>query len=145
MTQSHLLPLRERLSLMVQHAVPGTLIPVDSLRELLGEEQARAASAPGLSLEEVAQRCVAPGSRNKPVQPSTVRKWIREGLRGVRLTAFQWGKSYRVREDALREFIKAVQEAPVHTAPPIIPSGLGNIEDEIAAARQRFAGGNSRG
>lgn len=138
------IPLHEQLSSMVQHAPPGTLIPVDSIRELLRQEQVRAASVSGLSLEEVAQRCATPGSRNKPVQPSTVRKWIREGLRGVRLTAFRWGKSYRVTEEALREFISAVREAPVHSAPLVIP-GARSLEDEVAAARQRFAGGRSRG
>jgi hypothetical protein len=118
---------------------------VDSIRELLHQEQPCTASVPGLSLEEVAQRCTPLGSRNKPVQTSTVRKWIREGLRGVRLTAFRWGKSYRVTEDALREFFRTVENASAHRAPPIVPSGPGSVEDEVEAARRRFARGSPRG
>ena len=145
MSAPHLVLLHERLSSIVRHALPGTLIPVDSIRELLHQEQAGTASASGLSLEEVAQRCAPPGSRNKPVQTSTVRKWIREGLRGVRLTAFRWGKSYRVTEDALQEFIRTVRDASAHRTPPIVPSRPVSVEDEIAAARRRFTGERSRG
>jgi hypothetical protein len=102
--------LHDRLSQMVDAALPGTLVPVSSLRELLDHHQSETRYAdPGLSLEEVAERCAARGNRTKPVGTPTVRKWIRTGLRGVRLKAFPWGMSYRVTEQALASFILALQ------------------------------------
>lgn len=143
MAPPHPLPLHERLTLLVRHALPGTLIPVDSLRELLEEHQRSAAVAPGYSLEEVASRCAALGAGGKPVQPSAVRKWIRDGLRGVRLTAFSWGNTYRVREDALNEFILAIQNAPRRNGrAPAVPPDAASIREEIASSRQKYARGS---
>jgi len=84
--------LHDRLSRMIEHSLPGTLVPVSSLRELLEiyPQEARTAADPGLSLVEVAQRCAARGNRSKPVTTATVRRWIRNGLRGVKLQAFPW-------------------------------------------------------
>jgi len=138
------MPLHERLSLMVQHAPPGTLIPVDSIRALLEDDRLRAA-APGLSLEEVAHRCAARGAGGKAVQPSAVRKWIREGLRGVRLEAFPWGKTYRVREDALDEFILAVANAPPRRVRrPVTATNADSVRGEIASSRRKFASSGTR-
>jgi hypothetical protein len=128
-------PLHERLTLMVQHALPGTLIPVDSIRALLIED--RLPRMPGLSLDEVAQRCAALGSRKEPVKRSAVRKWMRTGLRGVRLSAFPWGKTFRVHEAALEEFICAVQNAPEGARAGSEDDELSRLDSEIAASRRR--------
>ena len=111
--------LHERLSRMVESALPGTLVPISSLRELFEHHQPETRSAdPGLSLEEVAERCAARGSRSKPVGTAAVRKWIRTGLRGVKLEAFPWGMSYRVTEAALARFILALQGKQVAAEDP---------------------------
>jgi hypothetical protein len=136
--------LHERLSLMVQHAPPGTLIPVDWLRALLEDDRPRGA-APDFSLEEVADRCAARGAGGKAVQAAAVRKWIREGLRGVRLEAFLWGKTYRVREDALDEFIRAVENAPPrHGRRRAAATDADAVRSEIASSRRKFAGRRTR-
>jgi len=138
------MPLHERLSLMVQHAPPGTLIPVDSIRALL-ENDRPSVAAPGFSLEEVADRCAARGAGGKAVQASAVRKWIREGLRGVRLEAFLWGRTYRVREDALDEFIHAVENAPPHRGRQrATATDADSVRHEIASSRRKFAGSRPR-
>lgn len=133
--------LHERLALMVEHALPGTLVPIDSLRELLNAADAsgsadQSESDPGLSLEEVARRCAALGS-TAPVQTSAVRKWIRHGLAGVKLSAFAWGRSYRVREDALSAFLNAIQSAKPRTPAGrhVVPTRpIGHVDDPRGAA-----------
>jgi hypothetical protein len=142
--------LHDRLSRMVDAALPGTLVPVSSLRELLDHHQSETRDTdPGLSLEEVAERCAARGNRTKPVGTATVRKWIRTGLRGVRLKAFPWGMSYRVTEQALASFIFALQggrddaEDPTGTDVPVVPPRT--MEDKIAAARARYSRAGTRG
>ncbi len=123
---------------MVQHALPGTLIPVESIRDLLVEDQRPIARVPGMSLEEVAQRCAALGTRGAPVKPSAVRKWMRTGLRGVRLTGFRWGKTYRVHDEALREFIDAVQSAHRRGCRGEgADTELDRLERDVSESRQR--------
>jgi hypothetical protein len=142
--------LHERLFRMVESALPGTLVPVSSLRELLENHQPESHSAdPGLSLEEVAERCAARGNRRKPVGTAAVRRWIRTGLRGVKLKAFPLGMSYRVTEDALARFIFALQGEPVDaqagTETSIPAMAPRTIEEEIAAARARFSRTGTKG
>jgi hypothetical protein len=129
---------------MVESALPGALVPVSSLRELLGHHQPETRNAdPGLSLEEVAERCAARGNRSKPVGTAAVRKWIRTGLRGVKLEAFPWGMRYRVTEEALARFILALQGKQVDAGDPkgkeVPATARHTIEDEIAAARARYS------
>lgn len=142
--------LHERLSRMVESALPGTLVPVSSLRELLEHHQPETRNAdPGLSLEEVAERCAARGNRGQPVGTAVVRKWIRTGLRGVKLKAFPWGKSYRVTEDALAHFILALPGEQVDAEDPrgkeVPATALCTIEDEIAAACARYSQMGTKG
>lgn len=145
--------LHERLSRIVESALPGTLIPVSSLRELLEAHQAEtglpstaSSGDPGLSLEEVAERCAARGRRRKPVGTATVRSWIRTGLRGVKLNAFRWGSTYRVTEDALERFILAVQAAKDDAEDPRANDAAGprTIQEEIEAAYARYSHPHSR-
>lgn len=164
MSDANRSPLHERIALMVEYALPGTLIPVDSLRELLDVEEGTDTD-PGLSLDEVARRCAALGGKGVPVQTATVRKWIRTGLAGEKLSAFAWGRTYRVRKSALAAFLDAVQgseprvpgvragdtgqsidnatksSAPNITAPDPNQSLAafqdGDIQGDIAASRRR--------
>lgn len=134
--------LHERLSSMVEHALPGTLIPVDSIRQLLTEEaSSQVATAPGVSLEEVARRCAPLVHGGKPVQLPAVRRWIRVGLRGVRLSAFQWGLTYRVHDADLDCFIEAVSNAPARRdRKQLSVADQTGILAEIGEARNRFRG-----
>lgn len=133
--------LHEHLGQLVRYAPPGTLVPVDSLAELLRvytDEPERPAPA-GLSLGEVAERFarVVDGQRKAP-QEGTVRKWIRTGLRGVKLKAYRAGRHLRVLESDFDAFVRALSEAPV--APkakrdPVVdrPAGPAQPETELEA------------
>lgn len=136
--------LHERLGFLVRCAPPGTLIPVAALAELLREhapEPARHAPA-GLSLGEVAERFarVVAGRRRVP-QEGTVRKWIRVGLRGVRLQAFRAGRMLRVLEPDLDAFVAALAARPdaPGEATPSAPEGpTPSPEHEIEAYLQHY-------
>jgi hypothetical protein len=137
--------LHERISRIVEHSLPGTLIPVSSLRKLLehNSPEPRTVADPGLSLMEIAQRCAARGRRSKPVATATVRSWIRNGLRGVKLQAFPWGRTYRVTEEALDRFLRALQKVSTDAAKDLrgeVPAVTqGTIKKEIEAARDRYS------
>jgi hypothetical protein len=138
--------LHERLSSMVEHALPGTLIPVDSIRDLLAEEaSSHVATAPGVSLDEVARRCAPLVRGGKAVQLPAVRRWIRVGLRGVRLTAFEWGLTYRVHETDLESFIEALTNAPARRERRRVSvADRTGILAEIGETRHRFRGAARR-
>lgn len=105
--------LHEHLGQLVRYAPPGTLVPVDSLAELLRtyDEEEKPAAPTGLSLGEVAERFsrIVDGNRKTP-QEGTVRKWIGRGLRGVKLKAFRAGRHLRVLEGDLEAFIQELAE-----------------------------------
>lgn len=136
--------LHERLGYLVRCAPPGTLIPVAALAELLHEhapEPARHATA-GLSLGEVAERFArgVAGKRRVP-QEGTVRKWIRVGLRGVRLKAFRAGRTLRVLEPDLDAFVAALAarpDAPADGTPPAPEGPPPSPEHEIEAYLQHY-------
>jgi len=142
MTTLNIIPLHERLSLLVQHALPGTLIPVDSIRQLLTEDaESPALAAPGMSLEQVALRCAGLLHGGRPVQLPAVRKWIRSGLRGVKLSAFEWGQTYRVHEEEFEAFVEAVKNAPprqFHRRTSGSDRTTVGIRNDIAASLSQF-------
>ncbi|HEX6038389.1 helix-turn-helix domain-containing protein [Longimicrobium sp.] len=155
--------LHEHLGQLVRYAPPGTLVPVDSLAELLRvytDEPKRPAPA-GLSLGEVAELFarVVDGQRKVP-QEGTVRKWIRTGLRGVKLKAYRAGRHLRVLESDFESFVRALSEAraaPKEKRDPVVdrPAGAAQPETELEAylthyrhgarprARPRVPGGAS--
>lgn len=104
--------LYEHLGQLVRVSPPGTLVPVASLAELLRTYSPEAQPAPapaGLSLGEVAERFArSVGGKRKTVQEGTVRKWIRVGIRGVKLKAFRAGRYLRVLEPDLDVFVAAL-------------------------------------
>lgn len=139
--------LHQHLGNLVRYAPPGTLIPVDSIAELLrayADVPERPALA-GLSLGEVAERFarVVGGERKTP-QEGTVRKWIRVGLRGVRLKAFRAGRTMRVMESDLEAFVRALADEPKSEsagmpAPPTVPSpDTASPEAELEAFLSHF-------
>jgi len=138
--------LQEHLSQLVRYAPPGTLIPVDSIAEMLrayADQPERAAPA-GLSLREVADRFarIVDGERKAP-QEGTVRNWIRVGLRGTKLKAFRVGRSMRVMEADLEVFVRALAYAPQaeSQATPIPPAPAASAdqpEAELEAVLSHF-------
>jgi hypothetical protein len=132
--------LHEHLGLLVRYAPPGTLVPVDSLAEFLRvySEPGRPAPA-GLSLGEVAERFArVVGGQRKAPQEGTVRKWIRRGLRGVKLKAFRAGRHLRVLESDFDAFVHALTELPAAPAArrdPVgnLPAGAGQPDTELEA------------
>lgn len=143
--------LEEHLGQLVRFAPPGTLVPVESLASLLeiyASEPARAAPA-GLSLGEVAERFArtVDGQRKMP-QEGTVRKWIRVGLRGVKLRAFRAGRTLRVLEPDLDEFVRALAEQPLKPSAPapeaVEPVASGSPESEIESYLGHFRRGRAQ-
>jgi hypothetical protein len=150
--------LHEHLGQLVRYAPPGTLVPVDSLAELLRtyacdvEPRAEAPEevpqalprAGGLSLGEVAERFTRQiGGEMKTVQDGTVRKWARVGLRGVRLRTFRVGRHLRVLEEDFEAFVRELSAPPATGRPmtpvrkPEIPQAPGaEIDTYLALYRQ---------
>ena len=98
---------------------------------------------------EVAERFArtVAGQRKMP-QEGTVRKWIRVGLRGVKLRAFRAGRTLRVLEPDLEEFVRALAEQPLKpSAPaprPVEPVASGSPESEIESYLGHFRRGGSQ-
>lgn len=152
------MPNLERLIRFVTEAPAGTMVPVDSLRELLVED------APESAPEE--ERRLTPveaaewlhrhlGGRKRSA--AAIRKVMRTGFRGVVLKSYPYGRERRTTEADLRKFVAEIGAvprpgAPEHTARPIlapppaagVPAGSDeDPADEIAAAQARFRGGRT--
>jgi hypothetical protein len=149
------MPELERLIRFVHDAPAGTMVPVESLRELL-------ADAPAAEKEE--ERRLTPaeaadwlhrhlGGRKRSA--AAVRKVMRTGFRGVVLNSYPYGRERRTTEADLRRFVVQIgaiprPPAPEQAAAPVAvlasaPAGgrfatKGHVDpaDEIAAAQERF-------
>jgi len=98
-----------RLSDFCRLAPAGTLVPVESLREMLGGAPPSTANDdPALTLEQAAER-IARGLAMRTPTAAGVRKWITKGYRGVKLEAFEAGRGYSVLTSAADRFIAARQ------------------------------------
>lgn len=145
----------ERYESCVQWALSspsGTLVPVDGLLQMLmGRTEATQAAlaTSDLSLEEVAERYASafPG-KGRPRSRAAVRKWIREGLYGVKLEAYLDGTDYRVTEAAFIGFVNGIREqnrqpkkrkgaAPARPQPRPRQS---DVADEIADYQAKYSG-----
>lgn len=125
--------LYEHLDELIRCALPGTMVPLESLAELLRRYGNESAPVPepqpqpelrpaGLSLGEVAQRFSRTvGSETKTVQEGTVRKWIRVGLRGVRLRAYRAGRHLRVLEEDFDSFVQQLAARSTSPQPKRLP------------------------
>ena len=90
-------------------------------------------SGPGGCPGEVAPRRPGLGTRTSACEAIGGEKWIRIGLRGVRLTAFPWRKTFRIHEQALDDFIHAVQNAPAASHRGNGDQELSRLDEDIAA------------
>lgn len=133
----------QRVRRFVDAAPPGALVTVESLATWLGESATALPEAhAGLTLEEVAERFAGASGKRKPTT-AAVRKWIRDGHRGVRLAARAVGRSYRVSESQLAAFLAAL-EGPRPTRKRRAETDNGAYESEEAEV-DTFARRRSRG
>jgi hypothetical protein len=152
-------PAVERLLKFVNSAPAGTLIPVDSLRDILRSDitidvdaEAEYAAAerrlsPGEAAEWLHQLL---GGRKR--SPAAIRKVMRTGFRGVVLNSYQYGRERRTTETDLRHFVAQIGAVPrpPQLASPSTQDGLTHARvafqvkstvdpvNEIAAAQERF-------
>lgn len=141
--------LQEHLSQFVRFAPPGTMIPVDTLAELLRSYEPVAQQADnglGLSLGEVAARFSRTiAGEVKVVKEDTVRKWIRVGLGGTKLKAFRVGRHLRVRETDFEEFVasfgassRTEESAHRRQQAVVLPATPASPDDELEASLSRY-------
>jgi hypothetical protein len=112
------MPDLERLVRFVSEAPAGTMVPVESLRELL------AAGAPEAAPEE--ERRLTPaeaaewlyrhlGGRKRSA--AAIRKVMRTGFRSVVLKSYAYGRERRTTESDLRRFVAQIGAVPLPGAP----------------------------
>jgi hypothetical protein len=146
------MPDLERLIRFVNEAPTGTMVPVDSLRELLAQD------APEATPEE--ERRLTPaeaaewlhrhlGGRKRSA--AAIRKVMRTGFRGEVLKSYPYGRERRTTESDLRHFVAEIGAVPLPATPeqialPVLPQPATALAvethldpaDEIAAAQERF-------
>jgi hypothetical protein len=131
--------LKERLQLLVRSAPPGTLVPVEGLAKLIDAVEEEGGD---LAVEVVGRLAAERFGRKSVYTPAAVRKWIRSGLRGVRLRAYPSGSGYRVRRRAFEQFVSAVRDQRVDGGEPNLPVDLVSdpeLEDEISLGQRAYA------
>ena len=146
------MPDLERLVRFVSDAPAGTMVPVESLRELL------AAGGPEAPPEE--ERRLTPaeaaewlhrhlGGRKRSA--AAIRKVMRTGFRSVVLKSYTYGRERRTTESDLRRFVAQIGAVPLPAVPEEIalplapPSATAAFQeshvdpaDEVASAQKRF-------
>jgi hypothetical protein len=135
--------LKERLQQLVRSAPPGTLVPVEGLAKLIDGAEEEGAD---LAVEEVGRLAAERFGRKSAYTPAAIRKWIRSGLRGVRLRAYPSGSGYRVRRREFEQFVSAVRNQQVDGGEPVLQRASGydpELEDEISLGQRAYAA-NSR-
>lgn len=146
-----------RLMQFIDSAPAGTMVPVESLRELLAEDVGSPSDATDgarmLTPAEAADWLHARlGGRRRT--PAAVRKVMRTGFRGVVLKSYPYGRERRTTEADLRAYVAMIGAVPRPAvpeptrAPDLAPPGAGrgfqvksgadDPSDEIAAAQERF-------
>jgi hypothetical protein len=149
-----LLPDLGRLIRFVNEAPTGTMVPVDSLRELLAEGPPEAAPEDerGLTPVEAAEWLHRHlGGRKRSA--AAIRKVMRTGFRGVVLKSYAYGRERRTTESDLHHFLAQIGAIPlpavqeqITVRAPAVPSPTAGFQteshvdpaDEIAAAQERF-------
>jgi hypothetical protein len=147
------MPDLERLIRFVSEAPAGTMVPVDSLRELLAQDAPEATPkeerrlTPAEAAEWLHRQL---GGRKRSA--AAIRKVMRTGFRGVVLKSYPYGRERRTTEADLRAFMADIGAVPrpaarEPVAPPYaaeVPAGPDmDAEDEIAAAQERFRRGRA--
>ena len=130
---------KERLQELVRSAPPGTLVPVEGLAKLIdGAEE----EGGDLAVEEVGRLAAERFGRKSAYTPAAIRKWIRSGLRGVRLRAYPSGRGYRVRRREFEQFVSAVRDQRADGGEPMLQADSGfdpELEDEISLGQRAYA------
>ena len=70
-----------------------------------------------LSFSQVA-RVLPPGRNGRPVAPSTVFRWVRDGVRGIRLEAIRIGGRWLTTREAVARFSAALTAAEAPSTTP---------------------------
>jgi hypothetical protein len=70
------------------------------------------------------------------INPTRLRRWIKRGLRGVRLKALAVGRDFYVRPEDLIAFCERVAEAKI-TKPSVVQSGKQDADKVRSALRER--------
>lgn len=132
--------LRERLEQLVRSAPRGTLIPVEGLAELIGD--AEDTQSTDLAVEDVGRLAAERFGRRLPYKPAAIRRWIRTGLRGVRLPAYPSGIGYRVTANDFERFVAQVRALksirPPHENPVAASEEL-DPEEELRIGAGAYA------
>lgn len=126
--------LKERLAALVGTAPRGTLIPVEGLAELLERSEEE---APDLAPEDVGRLAALRFGRDEPYSPAAIRRWIRSGLKGVRLPAYPTGRGYRVQRSDFERFVSDVRSQKKGTRPPVMLMPATEPEDDLAGELRR--------
>jgi hypothetical protein len=126
--------LKERLTALVQTAPPGTLIPIEGLAALLDHTEEEAAD---LAADEVGRLAAQRFGRQEPYSPAAIRRWIRSGLRGVRLPAYPSGRGYRVQRSDFERFVSEVRSQKKGARPPLMLMPAAEPEDDLVGELQR--------
>ncbi len=146
-------PAVQRLLQFVNDAPAGTMVPVESLRDIL---LTGGADDDAAAVGEQAERRLSPveaaewlhqllGGRKRSA--AAIRKVMRTGFRGVVLKSYPYGRERRTTETDLRAFVAkigAVPRLPASEATPAATSPAFQVKstvdpvDEIAAAQERF-------
>jgi len=80
--------------------------------------------------------CGDPRFAGAGLKPKKLTRWIKRGLRGIRLKALAVGRDFYVRPDDLVAFCERVAEAKV-AKPSAVPSGKQNGAKLRSALRER--------
>lgn len=144
------MPALERLIRFVHDAPAGTMVPVESLRELLSdapaaEQEHERRFTPAEAAEWLHRHL---GGRKRSA--AAVRKVMRTGFRGVVLKSYPYGRERRTTEADLRRFVAQIGALPRPPAPEQAPgpvtvaapaeSATRHLDpaDEVTAAQERF-------
>lgn len=131
--------MKESLQQLVRSAPPGTLVPVEGLAKLIEGAEEKGGD---LAVEVVGRLAAERFGRKSAYTPAAIRKWIRSGLRGVRLPAYPSGSGYRVRQHDFEQFVSAVRNQQVGGGVPTQPVDLErdpDLEDEISLGQRAYA------
>lgn len=80
--------------------------------------------------------CRDPRFEAGKINPTRLRRWIKRGLRGIRLKALAVGREYFVRPEDLIAFCEMLSEAKVFQ-PSMVQSGKQDADKLRAALRAR--------
>lgn len=131
--------LKERLEQLVRAAPPGTLVPVEGLAKLIDGADEEGGD---LAVEEVGRLAAEKFGRKSAYTPAAIRKWIRSGLRGVRLRAYPSGSGYRVQPRDFEQFVAAVRKQRVDGVEPTLHAAAGDdseLEEELRFGQHAYA------